>query len=44
VRTRSGTGVRGMHHALALSVTLRHSYGRYRPLPGDVAVIANKPT
>jgi len=44
VRLRSGTEVRGMLEALGFSVTLRHSYGRYRLLPGDVAVIAKKPT
>ena len=42
VRLRSCAEIRGALEALGFSVTVRHSYGRYRLLPGDVAVIAKK--
>ena len=42
IRLRSCAEIREMLESLEFSVTVRHSYGRYRLLPGDVAVIATK--
>ena len=42
VRLRSCAEIRAQLEALGFSVTVRRSYGRYRLLPGDVAVIARK--